>query len=470
MRVLEWILIGLSIVVLVDVANFVQFQALIRKTSIAVITVISVGHILLEGVRWQMGLVYFLLGLYIFMYIFNSYRYNKEVVIRIGPKTRTFVIVCIIASMVLLWMFPVNELYRIEGRYRTATYKDEVVDEKRDEYYGENPSGKRRIRYQVWYPTDDVDGDIAPWLYDGVEIARSIPRMYNAPVFLLDHLKYIKSNSIMDGQISQQEASYPLVLLSHGWTGFSSLHTDLGEMLASHGFIVVSVNHTYGAAATVFSSNELVLVDDMALPNRKDTEDFLVYANRLVHTYKEDSALVLNHLSRSYKVSQFIGNRINLQKIGVLGHSTGGGGVVELALDNGNIDGVLGLDAWVEPIGIETLSDGLKVPSLFIRSEQWVKGPNNRFLEHLVAHNKAKTDVVQIQGANHQDFTSLYVLNPMAQIFGFLGNLNSEENALIQQTYVLTFFEEVLKNGSDSVSLLKDEFPQVREVTDYQVD
>lgn len=45
----------------------------------------------------------------------------------------------------------------------------------------------------------------------------------------------------------------------------------------------------------------------------------------------------------------------DLKKIGVLGHSTGGGAAVLISLNDPRIRSLVGLDAWVEPIGDDKL-------------------------------------------------------------------------------------------------------------------
>jgi pimeloyl-ACP methyl ester carboxylesterase len=144
-------------------------------------------------------------------------------------------------------------------------------------------------------------------------------------------------------------------------------------------------------------------------------------------------------------------DRIDTDRIGIFGHSTGGGGAVKLALEDSRIKAVFGLDPWVEPIEENILSQGMSVPSLFIRSEQWEVGLNNDNLIKLVKSSKIKPSSYQIDGANHLDFTMLYMYMPLYKYVGFSGELDPELNASIQRDYILKFFEEELKGESTNL-------------------
>jgi hypothetical protein len=376
-------------------------------------------HVFVEGIRWQMY------GVYAYcVYLFLRFVYLRKKRLSIGESgqrkwTATIGLISVILSIGLSLLFKMNDMPKPTGSYEVGTVSLDLVDDSRLELYGDTVGKPRKIRIQFWYPIDEHSKkQRVPWFADGVDVAREVPKEADFPGFIMENAALIPSNSYADANVSKAEKKYPVVLLSHGWTGFRNLHTDFGEMLASHGYIAIAMDHTYGSIATVFDSGELVTLDRSALPLREETPDFLTYADKLVTTYAYDSRLVLNFLENLTSDSLFY-QRIDFEKIGALGHSTGGGGVVKLGLEDSRIKAVFGLDAWVEPIGHDALNQGLAIPSLFIRSESWEEGFNNAYLKTLIDNSIAKTDTYQINGSNHLDFTMLYMYQPYTNILDF---------------------------------------------------
>ena len=58
-------------------------------------------------------------------------------------------------------------------------------------------------------------------------------------------------NCLEDGQISAKYSSGEVgirpVVFSHGWTGDSSQYSGIARDLASHGYLVVAINHRDGS-------------------------------------------------------------------------------------------------------------------------------------------------------------------------------------------------------------------------------
>jgi len=424
-------------------------------------SIVFLSHGIFEGLRLQMACVYLALIVLWLIFLFSKKKISR--------KKRIFLIslssLCLLGTLASLYLFPINTMPEPTGPYTIGTVSHELTEQGRKELYGPEPHDDRHIRFQVWYPADSTKGGtLTNWFVDGRKVASGIPVLYNLPDFLLDHTALIKSHSYSGLEISNKEQTYPLILISHGWTGFSSLHSDLGEMLASHGYIAVSINHTYGAAVSVFENGEVVYVDQGALPDRSATDDFHLFSQALVSTFAYDDLAVLNFMEGN----AFFADRIDKEKVGAMGHSTGGGGVVSLAITDPRIKAVLGLDAWVEPIKKDILVKGLHIPSTFLRSEQWETGPNNAFLKRLFDNTTVNPSIYQVQGGNHQDFSMLYMYLPISRILGTTGNLHPLKNAEIQQSYVLTFFDKTLKQEGGDLQAWFKNHSAVSKVTEFE--
>lgn len=141
-----------------------------------------------------------------------------------------------------------------------------------------------------------------------------------------------------------------------------------------------------------------------------------------------------------------------------MGHSTGGGGVVQLSLEDKRISSVLGMDPWVEPIGMEQLSKGLKIPSLFLRSEEWKDRLNEPYLKELVQSSE-NNRTLQVNKITHQDFVMNYMFWPMNELFKVKGELDTELFLNLRDDYVLNFFDTTLKNKDIDLGLLESRYP-----------
>lgn len=408
-------------------------------------------YLIIGNTRWQLYTFYIaFITIGIIVYLVHVMHYEFKKVVR---SILTIMLSMFIAiSMIAIFVFPIYSIPTPTGDYLVGTESYIIEDEQRDELYTNDLNDQRKINIQMWYPAETVEGyEKYPWLEGGTKVSRGLSRDIGLPFFVLDHTAKIMSNSYLKAPISNTSDAYPIVVISHGWRGFKNLHTDFAEELASIGYIVISIDHTYGSVATVFSDSEVAYLNADALPERNETPDFLDYANQLVYTYAGDVITTIDYLEalNSDSSSQF-NNRLNLEKIGLLGHSTGGGADVAVALEDSRIDAVIGLDAWVEPIVDTEINKGLSIPSLFIRSETWETGNNNIDLSTLIDQSTYPSLLYQIDGTTHYDFTMVYMYSPLTKLIGFRGEIDSMYLNSILKAMISSFFDQTLKDDPNS--------------------
>lgn len=414
-----------------------------------------VSHSLYDTVTWQLVPIYFLTAM-IFMSsliaisLSKSSRKKPELV---GYDNRKKLIVvttvALLLSSIAIWAFPLYEMPIPSGLYDIGTVTYDFTETERIEIYGDFKGEERRIKVQVWYPADSTEGlERVPWLEDGRIVARTLASEMNAPKFILDHTKDILSHAYSGAKMSASNETFPIIVLSHGWTGFRNLHTDLAETLASNGFIVFGIDHTFGSQITVFNDGTTMKLDHEALPDRATTPAFIDYARALVDTYAYDVSYVLDQLSgfNDGLYSPVFKDRLNLDKIGLLGHSTGGGADVAVATSDDRVKAILGMDAWVEPVEDDLLTKGLKIPALFLRSGEWETGINNDSLFKLINSSQVPIELYQIDGTKHIDFTMAYMYSRLTRYIGFTGDVERKTFANIQNRFILDFFSIALKD------------------------
>ncbi|MDY0234776.1 MAG: dienelactone hydrolase family protein [Gudongella sp.] len=423
---------------------FIEF--ILEKSKI-IGPLIIIGGLLIAAFgksRWQYYPVYLLFILYIILIMINNSKpleLNTSMVrwvLGIG-------IFLIATTIIFLLVLPKEKLSIPSGQFRVGTRIYELEDETRNEIYSEKKNDKRKIKYQVWYPAEKTEGyKKAKWIDEGVILTRQLARSMHMPFFMLDHTAVISSNSYFDAPINNTLDTYPVVIISHGWRGFRSLHTDYAEELASNGFIVISIDHTYGSEAVKFEDGSLAYLNEEALSSLAKPSKYDKDSTILVTTYGKDVASVIDDLEKLNSTNPDLKGKLDLESIGLLGHSTGGGGDVYISLKDKGIKALLGLDAWVKPIESE-LEQGLSIPSLFLRSGEWSEGPNNSAL-YLLINNSENATLIQMNETTHVDFTRAYMYSPILKYVGFTGKSGGREALGIQKEFILNFFDKNLKN------------------------
>ncbi|WP_244966005.1 hypothetical protein [Paenibacillus alvei] len=100
---------------------------------------------------------------------------------------------------------------------------------------------------QMYYPASDKgEGNREPYIRNAHEVAKGLEEDLSIPAFVLGHLNLVKSNAFTEALLSDAESRYPVLIFSYGLNGFRI------EELASQGYIVLCIDHSYDAAATVF--------------------------------------------------------------------------------------------------------------------------------------------------------------------------------------------------------------------------
>lgn len=472
MRLMEGILSILIVIFTISFASGVFKKGRAAKYIGAAALICFLFHWRKEGIRWQLYPIYLLASIAILGAILG---FSKINILQKISSHRVFKILCSIFAVILIvlsaaasYAFPLYNLIKPKGEYKIGTVTFDAVDLQRDSIFSDDMYSNRKIRIQVWYPAEYVnDYDVAPWLDDGPVEAESIGRVIGVPEFLLSPIAMIKSNSYRGAPVSTAKTKYPIVIISHGLTGIRSLHTDLAEMLASHGYIAVSINHTYAAAVTVFENGELEYLNRNALPLDVKREEFLGYGNILLNTYMEDIRFTIDILTElNSNKNSILNEKFDLSAIGLIGHSAGGGAGVLTAMKDDRIKALIAFDPWLDPISIDTIKTGLNVPGLFLRSEQWKTDPNNKNLFPLLESSKGYRELYQIDGTTHLDFTMIYMYSPLSRLYGYSGKLDGWKNSTIRQDFVLAFLDKYLlqKPGSSEIEDIAGMYSEVQKV------
>jgi predicted dienelactone hydrolase len=409
-------------------------------------------QVMMEGYRWQMLLI-FAATLILFLFPLRSLFSNTNRSPVAAWKRLLGIslgLIFFMGALALPILLPIPVLPSPSGSYQVGTFSMMLTDNSRQELYSGNPSDPRRIMIQVWYPADPLPGDQAsPWMERADLIGPAISRFFDLPPFFLDHLKYVRTGAFLDSPISQEQAAYPVLMFSHGWNGFRAQNTIQAVNFASNGYVVVAIDHTYGAVLTVFPDGQKVYNNPQALPEGVPDQQYLPIANKLVNQWAGDLGFVLDSLKTMNENDPIHGltGRLDLEKLGVYGHSTGGGAAIEFCGRDPRCKAGLGMDAFMKPVSGTIRELGLRQPFLFMFSESWSGGKNWNLFNELYT-NSDDIKVFTILGTSHYDFSDLPMLSPIAVQMGLKGPLDGERVMKIIGDYSLAFFNQVFHGKS----------------------
>lgn len=149
---------------------------------------------------------------------------------------------------------------------------------------------KRSLTLEVWYPADAKS-----------ETAIYSDETRSGQVF------EIQADAYRDANIKSSANGYPVVVISHGYTGYRTIMYYLGEHLASHGYVVAAIDHTD-------STNKEVNFAE---------SPFSGFPSTLLNRSR-DQVFTLNAVAEH----NFFSSKVDASKAGVIGYSMGGFGAV----------------------------------------------------------------------------------------------------------------------------------------------
>ncbi|EGG37032.1 alpha/beta hydrolase family protein [Paenibacillus sp. HGF5] len=450
-------------------------------------------QLLVEGYRWQMIPAYIVTALLFMLVLFRRRTVKKPLRYMIWGLSAVLLGVSVALSALL----PVFHLPKPSGEFRVGTDTFHFVDADREETFTEQTSDKRELIVQVWYPAAESD--------QGAEKATVFPkdkRLFHTymqayseylglPAAALDYWKYSRANAYGHADLRLSENPYPVVLLSHGMGVGRILHSSQAEHLASHGYIVFAIDHTYSTAATAFPDGRVT-----GFLTEQSQERLFEDSRAILKVWNEDISFVTNQLEKlqSGAIASKFKGALDLDNIGMMGHSFGGAAAFEAVYSNPRIKAGVNMDGT---LFVTKDRDDMEKPFMFMESEDFMKVNEqqakyrqtpateaelqalgltreqfgmilaNRELElklmdRLIQQGLGRT--LYIEGAGHYNFTDLQLYSPLTRLTGMTGSMNGSRGAEIVNAYVLEFFNQHLRGMEESKLLTgpSEEYPEVK--------
>lgn len=224
----------------------------------------------------------------------------------------------------------------------------------------------------------------------------------------------------------------PLVVLSPGFKRPRAELTSLSEDLASHGYVVALVDHTYENVATTFPDGHVTGCDACG---RYD----LPFWHKLETGRAKDVSFVLDRLTHSRWAAM-----IDPSRIGMAGHSVGGSSSIQAMVADDRIKAGIDIDGTPAV----PLTTDLSRPFLFLgRANMYTPGTGDesQTWEDDWAHLSGWRRWLVVAGMQHPSFTDIGVVGEQLGL-DFGADTPAVRGAAITRAYVRAFFDEHLRD------------------------
>jgi hypothetical protein len=239
---------------------------------------------------------------------------------------------------------PVPKLPPPSGAFGVGRVAFDWTDPTRAADMAEDRGPHAELMVYVWYPVKLPAGEVSGVLFPGAkEIDAAVPDSNslkttafggNWPLVVSGAI----TSHVRDGvAIAERPRVFPVVIFSPGANMTSFEYTSAIEDLVSHGYVIATIEHTSEISAVVFQDGKVhfyspARIPKEAIPRPGSTPE--EYETKLEEWYRHnvdvraaDISFVLDKLTELNRTpkgaSQFSG-RLDVNRVGVVGHSRGG--------------------------------------------------------------------------------------------------------------------------------------------------
>ncbi|OKJ05584.1 alpha/beta hydrolase family protein [Kitasatospora sp. CB01950] len=360
------------------------------------------------------------------------------------------------------------------GPYAVGTTSVHLVDQGREDPW--KAGRPRELMISLWYPTArPASGtDRVPYMTPdaGAHFGSAGSVGWMNERFEPDRTDWsgVRTHARVDAPALPGRVR-PVVLYSAGLGDPRTWGTGLVEDLASRGYVVVTVDHTWEASEVSLPGGELAtsvfpeLAQDPAL-------DMGALLRKMIGTRVDDTRFVLDELARlkdSRTLPPGVGAALDLGRIGMVGHSGGGSTALQAMHDDPRISAAVNMDGQLHFPGsdgrtgvylTDVAEKGLDRPFLLLGTRNGDSGPHQQQpgWEALWQHSTGWHADFTLDGSRHASYTDAESLLPQLARQGAIsaealhegvGDIRPDRAVLATRTYVASFFDRWLRGHDD---------------------
>jgi predicted dienelactone hydrolase len=369
-----------------------------------------------------------------------------------------------VASLGLLVLIPMFSLPNPTGPYLVGTRTMYLKDTTRAEDDGGPSAMPRELMVQIWYPAAPSHNRLAAY------------QTKAETTLWTSYRDVLWTNSKADAPIATKDGLFNVLLFNHGWGGRRTQDTFLTEDLASHGYVVAAIDHTYNAGRVAMPDGRVI--DDIFGSDPINTElrtaaQIRDAWDKELSKWVADETFVLNTLqNENLDPKSFWYGRLDTERAGAFGHSFGGAASVQVCSVDARIRSALNMDGW-------TFGDirhrASNQPIMFMYQAGSMPRPQDLISNDRTVRTEAELDVgdmkqidsslnqyggykLYVSNASHMDFTDHPLVFPWRNWLK-RSHIAPARVQTIVRAYVLAFFDQTLRGEQPALLQFGDSSP-----------
>ena len=315
------------------------------------------------------------------------------------------------------------------------------VDTSRPEVLTEDPNDFREVMAFVWYPAELGTGVKAAYFPNLSTVSKALVQSGEVGWWEVLGLKLIRSGIPFDAVPIKNQTPFPVVLLSPGNGTNIEFYSSLASEIASHGYIVVGLNHPHDVAAVELVGGDVAPYDkDQWLLSLSAHQ---TYTAERIKVRTADVLFVLQQLDQiNSDVNSPFFKVLDLNSVAVAGHSLGGITASDACKADSRIKACLNFDGLLNggPFSADESAIPPEQPFMFITKESQL---HPKLIESFKSTKESYW--VVIHGAAHDSFTD----GPLLQLTLLPIPNQADQFMNLIQKYTLAFLDQTLKGRSD---------------------
>jgi predicted dienelactone hydrolase len=379
----------------------------------------------------------------------------------------------------LLLGFPVFDPPAPSGPCGEGYARTVVTDDSRTDIVTGTP---RELPVQVWYPASvPADAEALPFIPDTEQGAHLMGDSLGLPLDFFDYLADMKGHSFEGAPVAVVRERYPVLIYSHGFGSIGAQNVLLMEHLASHGYVVFSLEHPHQNAWVRLASNRTASFDpqgfrfqeltaektaelEATLVRMVDAPDYESHLREVstfmneqagfitgLRLWLDDTAYLLDQVQAG-AVSAFdpLYAHMDTSGFGIFGMSYGGATAGMMCLEDSRCTAGINMDGL--QFGEHAMQFSLSRPfmlmnsdgNLFLEAED--RGGPTRFRVNEFVYRQAVGPIysVTVANAKHMNYSDFAFLMPVARHLGLFGPVRADAMNTVMNTYVRGFFDRHL--------------------------
>ena len=325
------------------------------------------------------------------------------------------------------------------GPHRIGVVDLHIVDKTRPDPVP-GPGRFRELMISVWYPArETARHPLAPWMSAGTYQPYVTGQGFDPSI-----LQVPLTSGHTAAPVLRTGRRLPVVVYSHGAHNHRADNTVVAQELASHGYAVVTIAHTYDAYVE-FPDGRILTPDTYDVP--MNPKDFAADARSVLDAV-EELAAGRNPDAGGRTLPDGLAGSLDPHRVAMFGWSKGGTATAYTLLTDDRVRAGLSFDGPMAP----TITADLARPFLMMTAVFTRAGDTD--VAGFWSHLKGWRLNLQPDGTVHTCYSDVESLIPqVAKIVGlspqdvqaYIGTLDPAEGVRLQQAYPLAFFDQHLR-------------------------